>query len=67
VFVCTFIGALQTFTGPFAQNGFWGIAFGNDGMAVLQPGQPAMNLNHADQNAISQTDPVRGCGRLRTS
>lgn len=27
-----FIGTLQTATGPFAQDGLWGIAFGNDGM-----------------------------------
>jgi len=29
----TFIGTLQTSAGPFAQDGLWGIAFGNDGMA----------------------------------
>lgn len=27
----TFIGTLQTSAGPFAQDGLWGIAFGNDG------------------------------------
>lgn len=28
----TFMGTLQTATGPFSQDGLWGIAFGNDGM-----------------------------------
>jgi uncharacterized protein (TIGR03118 family) len=40
-----FIGTLQTATGPFAQDGLWGIAFGNDGMPVLQPGEPAVDLH----------------------
>ena len=33
----TFIGTLQTTAGPFAQDGLWGIAFGNDGMNLSQP------------------------------
>ena len=33
----TFIGTLQTAAGPFAQNGLWGIAFGNDGVGLNQP------------------------------
>jgi uncharacterized protein (TIGR03118 family) len=47
----TFIGTLQTATGPFAQDGLWGIAFGNDGMAVLQAGQPAVDL-HQPHNTL---------------
>jgi uncharacterized protein (TIGR03118 family) len=46
----TFIGTLQTATGPFAQDGLWGIAFGNDGTLVLQ-GQPAMDL-HQPHNTL---------------
>jgi uncharacterized protein (TIGR03118 family) len=47
----TFIGTLQTATGPFAQAELWGIAFGNDGTAVLQPGQPAVDL-HQPHNTL---------------
>jgi uncharacterized protein (TIGR03118 family) len=47
----TFIGTLQTATGPFSQDGLWGIAFGNDGMAVLQAGQPAVDL-HQPHNTL---------------
>jgi uncharacterized protein (TIGR03118 family) len=43
----TFIGTLQTATGPFAQPGLWGIAFGNDGMF----GQPAVDL-HQPHNTL---------------
>ena len=47
----TFIGTLQTATGPFAQAELWGIAFGNDGTAVLKPGQPAVDL-HQPHNTL---------------
>jgi uncharacterized protein (TIGR03118 family) len=33
----TFIGTLQTAAGPFAQDGLWGIAFGNEGTGLNQP------------------------------
>jgi uncharacterized protein (TIGR03118 family) len=33
----TYIGTLQTDTGAFAQDGLWGIAFGNDGADLHQP------------------------------
>jgi len=49
-----FIGTLQTATGRFAQDGLWGIAFGNDGLAVLQPGQPAVDL-HQPHNTLFYT------------
>jgi len=32
-----FIGTLQTASGAFAQDGLWGIAFGNDGATLNQP------------------------------
>ena len=47
----TFIGTLQTATGPFAQDGLWGIAFGNDGLETLQPGAAPVDL-HQPHNAL---------------
>jgi uncharacterized protein (TIGR03118 family) len=51
----TFIGTLQTATGPFAQDGLWGIAFGNDGVVVVAPpggeDPPGMDL-HQPHNAL---------------
>ena len=40
--------------GRFAKDGLWGIAFGNDEMAVLQPGQPEVDL-HPPHNTLFYT------------
>ena len=60
----TFIGTLQTATGPFAQDGLWGIAFGNDGMAVLQPGQPAVDLHQPHNTLFFTAGPNKAANGL---
>jgi uncharacterized protein (TIGR03118 family) len=60
----TFIGTLQTATGRFAQDGLWGIAFGNDGMAVLQPGQPAVDLHQPHNTLFFTAGPNKGVNGL---
>ena len=60
----TFIGTLQTATGPFAQDGLWGIAFGNDGMAVLQPGQPAVDLHQPHNTLFFTAGPNKAVNGL---
>ena len=60
----TFIGTLQTVTGPFAQVGLWGIAFGNDGMAVLQPGQPAVDLRQPHNTLFFTAGPNKAANGL---
>jgi uncharacterized protein (TIGR03118 family) len=59
----TFIGTLQTATGPFAQDGLWGIAFGNDGTLTLQ-GQPAMPLNQPHNTLFFTAGPNKGLNGL---
>jgi len=60
----TFIGTLQTATGSFAQDGLWGIAFGNDGMAVLQPGQPAVDLHQPHNTLFFTAGPNKAANGL---
>jgi uncharacterized protein (TIGR03118 family) len=60
----TFIGTLQTATGRFAQDGLWGIAFGNDGMAVLQPGQPAVDLHQPHNTLFFTAGPNKAANGL---
>ena len=59
----TFIGTLQTATGPFAQDGLWGIAFGNDGM-VLQSGQPAVDLHQPHNTLFFTAGPNKAANGL---
>jgi uncharacterized protein (TIGR03118 family) len=59
----TFIGTLQTATGPFAQDGLWGIAFGNDGTLAL-PGQPAMPLNQPHNTLFFTAGPNKAVNGL---
>jgi len=58
------IGTLQTATGPFAQDGLWGIAFGNDGMAVFQPGQPAVDLHQPHNTLFFTAGPNKAANGL---
>jgi len=60
----TFIGTLQTATGPFAQDGLWGIAFGNDGMAVFQPGQPPVDLHQPHNTLFFTAGPNKAANGL---
>jgi uncharacterized protein (TIGR03118 family) len=60
----TFIGTLQTASGRFAQDGLWGIAFGNDGMFVLQPGQPAVDLHQPHNTLFFTAGPNKGVNGL---
>jgi uncharacterized protein (TIGR03118 family) len=60
----TFIGTLQTATGSFAQDGLWGIAFGNDGTAVLQPGQPAVDLHQPHNTLFFTAGPNKAANGL---
>jgi uncharacterized protein (TIGR03118 family) len=60
----TFIGTLQTATGHFAQDGLWGIAFGNDGMAVFQPGQPAVDLHQPHNTLFFTAGPNKAANGL---
>jgi uncharacterized protein (TIGR03118 family) len=60
----TFMGALQMAAGPFAQDGLWGIAFGNDGMAVLQPGQPAVDLHQPHNTLFFTAGPNKAANGL---
>jgi uncharacterized protein (TIGR03118 family) len=60
----TFIGTLQTATGRFAQDGLWGIAFGNDGMAVFQPGQPAVDLHQPHNTLFFTAGPNKAANGL---
>jgi uncharacterized protein (TIGR03118 family) len=60
----TFIGTLQTGTVPFAQDGLWGIAFGNDGMAVLQPGQPPVDLHQPHNTLFFTAGPNKAANGL---
>jgi uncharacterized protein (TIGR03118 family) len=60
----TFIGTLQTATGKFAQDGLWGIAFGNDGMAALQPGQPAVDLHQPHNTLFFTAGPNKAANGL---
>jgi uncharacterized protein (TIGR03118 family) len=60
----TFIGTLQTATGPFAQDGLWGIAFGNDGMLMLQPGQPAVDLHQPHNTLFFTAGPNKAANGL---
>jgi uncharacterized protein (TIGR03118 family) len=60
----TFIGTLQTATGSFAQDGLWGIAFGNDGMAVLQAGQPAVDLHQPHNTLFFTAGPNKATNGL---
>jgi uncharacterized protein (TIGR03118 family) len=60
----TFIGTLQTATGRFAQDGLWGIAFGNDGMAVLHPGQPAVDLHQPHNTLFFTAGPNKAANGL---
>ena len=60
----TFIGTLQTATGAFAQDGLWGIAFGNDGMAVLQAGQPAVDLHQPHNTLFFTAGPNKAANGL---
>jgi uncharacterized protein (TIGR03118 family) len=52
----SFIGTLQAATGPFAQDGLWGIAFGNDGTLTLA-GQPPMPLNQPHNTLFFTAGP----------
>ena len=60
----TFIGTLQTATGRFAQDGLWGIAFGNDAKAVLQPGQPAVDLRQPHNTLFFTAGPNKAANGL---
>ena len=60
----TFIGTLQTATGNFAQPELWGIAFGNDGKAVLQPGQPAVDLHQPHNTLFFTAGPNKAANGL---
>jgi uncharacterized protein (TIGR03118 family) len=60
----TFIGTLQTAAGPFAQDGLWGIAFGNDGMAMLQAGQPAVDLHQPHNTLFFTAGPNKAANGL---
>jgi uncharacterized protein (TIGR03118 family) len=59
----TFIGTLQTATGPFAQDGLWGIAFGNDGTLTL-PNQPPMPLSQPHNTLFFTAGPNKGLNGL---
>ena len=56
----TFIGTLQTATGSFAQDGLWGIAFGNDGMF----GQPAVDLHQPHNTLFFTAGPNKAANGL---
>jgi uncharacterized protein (TIGR03118 family) len=60
----TFMGTLQTATGPFAQDGLWDIAFGNDGTAVLHPGQPAVDLQQPHNTLFFTAGPNKAANGL---
>jgi uncharacterized protein (TIGR03118 family) len=59
----TFIGTLQTATGPFAQDGLWGIAFGNDGTLTLT-GQPPMPLSQPHNTLFFTAGPNKAVNGL---
>ena len=60
----TFIGTLHSATGQFAQDGLWGIAFGNDGMVVLQAGQPAVDLHQPHNTLFFTAGPNKAANGL---
>jgi hypothetical protein len=57
-------GSATRAAGPFAQDGLWGIAFGNDGMAVLQPGQPAVDLHQPHNTLFLTAGPNKAANGL---
>jgi uncharacterized protein (TIGR03118 family) len=54
----TWIGTLQTSAGPFAQDGLWGIAFGNDGSFM------GNNLNQPHNTLFFTAGPNKGVNGL---
>jgi uncharacterized protein (TIGR03118 family) len=60
----TFIGTLQTAAGGFAQDGLWGIAFGNDGMLASQSGQPAVDLHQPHNTLFFTAGPNKATNGL---
>ncbi len=59
----TFIGTLQTASGKFAQDGLWGIAFGNDGV-LKQTGQPDVDLHQPHNTLFFTAGPNEGVNGL---
>jgi uncharacterized protein (TIGR03118 family) len=60
----TFIGTLQTATGPFAQDGIWGIAFGNDGVVAGGGEDPGTDLHQPHNTLFFTAGPNNGANGL---
>jgi uncharacterized protein (TIGR03118 family) len=60
----TFLGTLQTSSGAYTQDGLWGISMGNNGMAALQPGQPATDLHQPANTLFLTAGPNSGASGL---